>query len=75
MSFGVIAHDPEAGPLYYTFSVNDSLVLNERQFAYQATSVGIKHVRVLVSDGENTVAHEWQLKVTTVPDNIPPRPS
>jgi Matrixin len=72
MNFAVIASDPERLALQYSFSVNDSVVLNERQLRYQAKSVGTKHIRVVVSDGANTVAHEWQLKVTTVPDNIPP---
>lgn len=74
MNFAVIADDPENIPLSYTFSVNDSVVINERQFSYRGSSVGIKRVRCVVTDGENTVAHEWQLKVTTVPDNIPPAP-
>jgi hypothetical protein len=74
MNFAVIASDPESVPLQYSFTVNDSVVLNERQFRYTATSVGIKRVRALVSDGANVVAHDWQLKVTTVPDNIPPAP-
>jgi hypothetical protein len=74
LNFAVIASDPEQIPLQYSFSVNDSVVLNERQFSYQATSVGMKHVRVVVSDGSNLVARDWQLKVTTVPDNIPPAP-
>ena len=74
INFAVIASDPERLPLSYTFTVNDSLVLNERQFSYLAGSVGMKRVRVVVSDGNSTAAHEWQLKVTTVPDNIPPAP-
>lgn len=74
MGFAVAADDPEDEALYYAFSVNDSLVNNERQFSYQATSVGIKHVRVVVSDGDKSITHEWQLKVTTIPDNIPPAP-
>lgn len=72
MNFAVIASDPENLPLTYSFSVNDSVALNERQFRYHATSVGMKRIRVQVSDGANFVSHEWQLKVTTVPDNIPP---
>ncbi len=72
MNFAVIAKDPENGLLSYTFTVNDSLVINDRQFSYLASSVGKKKVRVVVTDGANQLAYEWQLKVTTVPDNIPP---
>ncbi len=72
MNFAVIADDPERDALSYSFAVNDSLVSNERQFVYRATSVGLKKIRVVVSDGEKAASHEWQLKVTTVPDNIPP---
>lgn len=74
MNFAVIANDPEAVALAYSFLVNDSLVLNDRQFNYRASSVGMKRIRVVVSDGVNTASHEWQLKVTTVPDEIPPAP-
>jgi len=74
MTFAVIASDPERSPLQYTFAVNDSVVLNERQFQYLATSVGMKRVRATVSDGAKATIHEWQLKVTTVPDQIPPAP-
>jgi hypothetical protein len=74
MNFAVIASDPERLPLSYTFTVNDSIVLNERQFIYHAGSVGMKRVRVVVSDGNSAVTHEWQLKVTTIPDDIPPAP-
>jgi hypothetical protein len=72
MSFAVIANDPENARLSYSFFVNDSLIVNDRQFSYLASSVGMKVVRCVVSDGENQVSQEWQLKVTTIPDNIPP---
>lgn len=72
MNFAIIAADPEKDALTYTFAVNDSLVSTARQFVYKATSVGIKKIHVVVSDGEKAAAHDWQLKVTTVPDNIPP---
>jgi hypothetical protein len=73
MNFGVVAVDPEEGPLDYTFTVNDSIVARDRQLTYQPTSLGMKHVRVVVSDDMNSVVREWDLKVTTVPDNIPRR--
>ena len=72
MNFAVIAADPELDALTYSFAVNDSLVATQRQFVYKATSVGIKRIRVVVSDGDKIAWHDWQLKVTTVPDNIPP---
>jgi hypothetical protein len=72
MNFAIIAQDPELDALTYSFAVNDSLVSTARQFVYKASSVGIKKIRAVVSDGEKTASHEWQLKVTTVPDNIPP---
>src|SRR5262249_30455939 len=76
MNFSVIAADPERGALQYTYTVNDSLVQNQnqKQFQYLASSVGMKRVRVIVSDGEKATSHDWQLKVTTVPDQIPPAP-
>ena len=72
MNFAVIAADPELDALTYSFAVNDSLVATQRQFVYKATSVGIKRIRVVVSDGDKIAWHDWQLKVTTVPDNVPP---
>ncbi len=72
MTFAVVARDPEAMPLTYSFTVNDSLVAQSRQFEYLARSVGAKLVRATVSDGEYTVAHAWNLRVTAVPDTIPP---
>lgn len=74
MNFSVIATDPEMAPLTYSFSVNDSFVVSDRNLTYLGSSVGPKLVRVVVSDGDKSAAHEWQLKVTTVPDNIPPAP-
>jgi hypothetical protein len=76
MNFSVLAADPERSSLQYTYTVNDSLVQNQnqKQFQYLAASVGMKRVRVTVSDGDKAVIHEWQLKVTTVPDQIPPAP-
>jgi hypothetical protein len=74
IDFAVIASDPERETLAYTYSVNDSLVAWERQFTYEATSLGTKRVLVRVSDGGNSDVHEWLLKVTTVPDAIPPAP-
>jgi hypothetical protein len=74
IDFAVVAIDPERTPLGYTFSVNDSLIATERQFSYEATSLGQKRVHVIVTDGENAVEHDWELKVTTVPDTIPPAP-
>jgi hypothetical protein len=74
MDFAVIASDPESLPLTFSFSVNDSVVANARNLTYLGSSVGPKLVRVVVSDGDKSVTHEWQLKVTTVPDNIPPAP-
>jgi len=72
INFAIIADDPERLPLQYSFLVNDSLTIDDRQFRYTPTSLGIKHVRAVASDGVNDVAHDWQLKVTTIPDNIPP---
>ena len=75
MNFSVIASDPEHDALRYTFTVNDSLVKQDsKQFQYLAASVGMKRVRVTVSDGDKAVIRDWQLKVTTIPDEIPPAP-
>lgn len=72
MGFGVLATDPEGVPLAYAFTVDDSLVATERQFTYRALSTGIKSVRAAVSDGVYTISREWRLKVTDIPDEIPP---
>jgi hypothetical protein len=72
MAFAVVASDPERVPLTYTFSVNDSLVAASRQFEYLASSTGRKQVLAVVSDGEYTASHEWNLLVTAVPDTITP---
>lgn len=72
MGFGVLAVDPEGVPLAYQFMVDDSLVATERQFSYRALSTGFKVVRGVASDGVHTVAREWRLKVTEIPDAVPP---
>jgi hypothetical protein len=72
MTFAVAARDPEEGSLAYTFTVNDSLVATQPQFSFLAGAVGIKAVRVLVTDGENFASRQWNLKVTAVPDTIAP---
>ena len=72
MSFGVLAADPEGEPITYGFTVDDEVVSSSRQFTYHAAGLGIKIVRATASDGVHTVAREWRLKVTEIPDAIPP---
>ena len=72
MDFAIRATDPESMPLSYSFAVDDSVVAEDRQFSYQATSVGWKSVRAVVSDGEKSAAREWSLRVTEIPDTIAP---
>jgi hypothetical protein len=72
MDFAIRATDPESMPLSYSFAVDDSVVVEDRQFSYQATSVGWKSVRAIVSDGEKSAAREWSLRVTEIPDTIAP---
>lgn len=72
MDFGVLAADPEGLPVTYEFTVDDSLVAQARQFTYHALSIGTKTVRAAASDGVHTIAREWRLKVTDIPDAIPP---
>jgi hypothetical protein len=72
LDFAIRATDPEAQPLHYWFSVDDSLVVEDRQFTYHATSTGFKSIRAVVSDGERGIARHWTLKVTAVPDTIAP---
>jgi hypothetical protein len=72
MSFAIVANDPDDDELVYAFAVNDSLVSSARQFSYLASSLGPKHVVATVTDGELFATHEWNLRVTTVPDTIPP---
>ncbi|HEU4929113.1 MAG TPA: matrixin family metalloprotease [Candidatus Krumholzibacteria bacterium] len=72
MSFGVLAADPEGEPLAYRFTVDDVAVASVRQFTYHAAATGIKIVRATASDGVHAVSREWRLKVTEIPDAIPP---
>lgn len=72
MSFGVLAVDPEGVPVVYRFTVDDALASEERQFTYHAAATGFKIVKGIASDGVHEVAREWRLKVTEIPDAIPP---
>ncbi len=72
MDFAIRATDPESMPLSYSFAVDDSVVAEERQFNYQASSVGWKQVRAIVSDGVRSAARAWSLHVTEIPDTIAP---
>lgn len=72
MSFGVVAVDPEGVPITYQFTVDDVPASAARQFTYHAFSTGIKIVKAIASDGVYSVSREWRLKVTEVPDAIPP---
>ncbi len=74
MSFGVTAADPEGEPITYRFTIDDVLVASERQFTYHALFTGIKIVKATASDGALSVSREWRLKVTEIPDAIPPGP-
>jgi len=72
LQFAIAANDPEARPLQFSYTVNDSVIANDPQVTYRPTSIGTKHVRVVVTDGENYAAHDWSLKVTSIPDTIAP---
>jgi hypothetical protein len=72
MSFAVDARDPEGRPIGYWFTVDGALAAQERQFTYQSTSIGTRTIRAVASDGVYTVAREWRLKITDIPDTIPP---
>jgi hypothetical protein len=72
LEFGIEANDPEEVPLTYYFTVNDSLVTEEADFKYRPASVGYKVVEGVVTDGEYFATHSWNLRVTPVPDTIPP---
>lgn len=72
MNFGVQAIDPEGVSIAYEFTVDDVVVSEERQFSYQALATGIKVVKATASDGVHEISHQWRLKVTEIPDAIPP---
>jgi hypothetical protein len=72
MSFGVQAVDPEGVPLAYQFTVDDVLAAEERQFTYRGLTTGFKIVKAIASDGVNAISRQWRLKVTEVPDAVPP---
>ncbi len=74
MSFGVQAVDPEGVPLAFRFTVDDVLAAEERQFTYRALATGFKIVRAIASDGVNSISRQWRLKVTEIPDAVPPGP-
>ncbi|MCH7548907.1 MAG: hypothetical protein IH969_05105, partial [Candidatus Krumholzibacteriota bacterium] len=44
----------------------------DKQFQYTATEFGPHLVRAVASDGTNFTTHDWNLRVTAVPDTIPP---
>lgn len=72
IAFAIVASDPDQDQLVYSFTVNDSLVSASRQFEYLASSVGIKRVCATVTDRELAASHEWNLRVTSIPDTIAP---
>ncbi len=72
LEFGIEASDPEEVPLAYFFTVDDSLVTEEADFIFKPTTAGYKVVEGVVTDGEYFATHSWNLRVTPVPDTIPP---
>jgi hypothetical protein len=70
--FGVQAVDPEGAPITYRFTVDNVLVAEERQFLFHGTAMGFKAIKAFASDGVHTITRDWTLKVTDVPDLIPP---
>jgi len=74
LRFIVEAHDPNNDELQFTYMVDDTVRSDKDELVYSATSIGDKAVRVFVSDGENTVIHDWALTVTGVPDTLLPAP-
>jgi Matrixin len=74
MNFGVQAADPEGAPITYRFTVDDVVVADAQQFVYHATTTGYQDIEAFASDGVHTISRAWRLKVTEVPDGIPPAP-
>jgi hypothetical protein len=74
MVFGIRAYDPEGKAVSYAYTVNDTLVGNERRYTYYSSYVGDVQVVGMASDGEQVSRMTWVLKVTQIPDSIPPAP-
>jgi len=72
MDFAVQASDPDLDSLFYSFTVDDSVVANSRQFRYLASSIGMKLICAHVSDGGRSATHDWRVNVTLEPDSIAP---
>jgi hypothetical protein len=57
--FSITATDPNGDDLFYEFSVDDLVVNEETHYDYFVEREGVTTVRVVVSDGELSVDHEW----------------
>lgn len=71
LRFEVTARDPEGVALTYSFLVDGGFAGNASWYTYYPTSEGTHYVRVIVSDGKNTIEHSWRLVVTREID-LPP---
>ncbi len=74
IDFTISAMDPEGKPLGYVYTIGDSIVSVARHYTYSSTFVGEAGIRVVVTDGESFVSHEWLLRIASEPDSIRPAP-
>ncbi len=72
LQFAMQASDIDGDELFFEFYVDGQLVSTEANFLYTATITGNKVVAGIVSDGDEVATHQWDLRVTGVPDAIPP---
>jgi len=70
--FAVDAEDRDGDTLSYSYSIDGVDVSAGPRYTFHPTTKGTRMVRAVVSDGENTVAHDWNVRVTGIPDSIAP---
>lgn len=72
LEFAVDARDEDGDPLEYTFRIDGDDVAAKDRFVYTPAEEGPRVVEAVVSDGELSARHTWDLLVIEAPDTIPP---
>jgi len=72
LDFAVEAGDADEDSLEYWYTVNDTLASHDDEFGFEPIREGTFLVRAVVHDGEAFDTHDWNVRVTGIPDTIPP---
>lgn len=72
LDFAVKATDADRDSLEYWYTVDGNVAGHDDEFTFEPDREGNYLVRAVVHDGDAFATHDWNVRVTGIPDTIPP---